>query len=607
MKRSLQVVVAFVTVLTLLFSGVVAGGAPSGRPVGPSMTPDEEEIFGWIEDLVEIGQRDGSEGIRAGTPAAWEAVQYICDKFEEFGLQDVGYAPPEGVNMYTFTADDWGLTVHYDGVEESIDCYPVWYVDSTGPAGISAPMVYVGSGSEADFNAVDVAGKIVLMDIYYPWVSMEWLPVYYFDDPINQTSYHAPLYSDYPSIYQRAVEHGAVGWVGIFADQYYAHGGKKFQEIGSGYDGSVGPIPALWIDKVDGAHLRDLVTNHTVQADLLLDSRVTPSVEYNAVGVLPGKSDEVILVGAHYDSTFDGATDNAVGDGILLAVAKHLAQLPAESRDKTWMFLSQGGHEACNMAGTRSFIEYYKDDVMKNLVIYLNIDHLTAIETEPGQVGEHVGIRALTLCAVPDHPIFIDIITEAVIKYLPTRVMVNPDWDPIFGTPSEPIWNALGYRVCDFISGPSYYHTSDDTLDKINRDELVPSVKFYIDVVTKLDDVPASLIDTCPPLPTPIYYGIQPTPPIPRTLYLGHGSIRTDGEPARGNGALFVTEDTIYVGVDGSDWVAWDIVQQWQHGPVKVYECQGEWGRLRVSINRERCIATGSETHFIGDSSMEGS
>jgi Zn-dependent M28 family amino/carboxypeptidase len=566
------------------------------------LRPDEGQIFTWIEDLVEIGLRGESEGRRTGTLADWESAAYIRDRFEAFGLQAVGYSPPEGADVYPFTADDWGLTVHYGGVEESIDCYPVQYVNSTDPEGISARMVYVGDGSAAEFEAADVEGKIVLVDIYYPWVPLGWIPVYYFDDPVNQSWYHAPLYSNYPSIYARAVQHGAAGWIGIYADQLYADGGKKFQAIGSGYDGSVGSIPALWIDKDDGAYLKDLVTTHTVEADLLLDAEATPSVTYNVVGVLPGSSDDVILIGAHYDGTFDGATDNAVGVGILLATAKHLAQLPAESRDKTWVFLCQSGHEAAGMVGARSFIDYHKDDIMDNLLIYLNIDHLTAIETDPEQMGEYIGMKAVTLCAVPDHPIFIDIITTAVSRYLPKRVMVAPDWNPIFGTPSEPIWYNLGYRVCDFISGPSYYHTTHDTLDKIDRDELVPSVEFYVDVVRRIDGVPSTLIDTCPPLPTPIYYGTEPTPSIPRTLYSGFGSINADGEPTHGNGVLFVTEDMIHMGVDEADWIVWDIVRQWQHGHVKIYECHGEPGRLLVRINKDSCVATGPGVHFLGSS-----
>jgi len=590
---------ATILVILLTFTAVPATTAfPLGSK--PKMS-SPEEIYGWIEDLVGIGLKDGSEGRRAGTSAAWESVDYMRDKFEEFGLQDVGYDPPDGVDIQVFTVDDWGLTVYYDGAEESIDCYPVWYVSSTGPAGIMAPMVYVGSGTEAEFEATDVAGKIVLVDIYYPWVPMSWTPVYYYDDPIDQTWYHAPLYSDYPVIYYRAVEHGAIGWIGIYADQYYAHDGKKFQGIGEGYpDGSVGPIPALWVDKEDGAHLKDLASSYSVDAHLLLDSRLTPSVEYNAVGVLPGKSDDLILLGAHYDATFDGAMDNAVGCGILLAIAKYLAQLPPSCRDKTWMFLSQGGHEECGMAGASSFIASHEDDILTKLVIYFNIEHLASIETDPEQVGENVGIKPIYLCAVPDIPVFIDIISKAVTTYLPTRVLVSPDWNPLFGTPGEPIWKELGYRVCDFISGPSYYHTPDDSLDKIVPEQLVPSTKFYIEVITNLDDIPTNLIDTCPPLPTPIYWGIEPTPQIPRTLYLGCGSMST-GDNYNGKGALFETEDAIYLGVDESEWTAWDIIQRWEKSNVKTYCCQSEeWGILWVHVHKERCLAIGSAVFFVG-------
>ncbi|MFX1238878.1 MAG: M28 family peptidase, partial [Promethearchaeota archaeon] len=50
------------------------------------------------------------------------------------------------------------------------------------------------------------------------------------------------------------------------------------------------------------------------------------------IGTLPGKSEDIILIGTHTDSTFTGAFDNAAANSGLIFLAKYYANIPLENR-----------------------------------------------------------------------------------------------------------------------------------------------------------------------------------------------------------------------------------------------------------------------------------
>ena len=59
----------------------------------------------------------------------------------------------------------------------------------------------------------------------------------------------------------------------------------------------------------------------------------------NVWGVLPGLTDENILVMAHHDAFFDGALNNASGMAMLLEIAKYYAAIAKSERRRTMVFL----------------------------------------------------------------------------------------------------------------------------------------------------------------------------------------------------------------------------------------------------------------------------
>jgi len=90
-----------------------------------------------------------------------------------------------------------------------------------------------------------------------------------------------------------------------------------------------------------------------------------------AVGVLRGKTDRIIVLGAHLDSAdpdVPGANDDGSGAAVILELARVLAQRKNES---TIVFTLFGGEEA-GLQGSKYFVEHYPD--LSRVALMLQVD-----------------------------------------------------------------------------------------------------------------------------------------------------------------------------------------------------------------------------------------
>ncbi|WP_266204763.1 M20/M25/M40 family metallo-hydrolase [Pontibacter kalidii] len=98
----------------------------------------------------------------------------------------------------------------------------------------------------------------------------------------------------------------------------------------------------------------------------------------NLLGYLPGKSDKVMVVTAHYDHVgqregkiYNGADDNASGVGALLAAAAHFAKHPPKH---TVIFAALDGEEL-GLSGAKAFLEQ-PPVPLHNILLNVNMDML---------------------------------------------------------------------------------------------------------------------------------------------------------------------------------------------------------------------------------------
>lgn len=163
-------------------------------------------------------------------------------------------------------------------------------------------LMYLGKGTEADYEGTDVTGKLVLVDINQ---RDEWW--------INYPVYQAHLKGAAAVI---AVQCGGYGEVDAKA--------LNAQDIAGPED-----APAFSISREDAALLRELLDGEKeATVWLKADSRVKRDcTTYNISGCIPGKHPErMVLLSAHYDSYFSGFQDDNTAVAMMFGIAKTLIE-----------------------------------------------------------------------------------------------------------------------------------------------------------------------------------------------------------------------------------------------------------------------------------------
>lgn len=98
---------------------------------------------------------------------------------------------------------------------------------------------------------------------------------------------------------------------------------------------------------------------------------------FNIIGEIPGttKSDEVVMLGAHFDSwhAATGATDNAAGSAVMLEAMRILKKtglkMPRTVRLALWTGEEQG------LLGSAAYVKKHYDELKEKLSAYYNIDN----------------------------------------------------------------------------------------------------------------------------------------------------------------------------------------------------------------------------------------
>lgn len=270
---------------------------------------------GVIEKVSSFGD-DPVMGMRsAGSPAETETANYMAEVMKEIGLQNV--------TIDKTTLDGWtfkGANVTFtnaEGKEQKIDLGG--YQTTLQASNETCELVYVNQGTEADYEGIDVTGKLVLLDV---------------DQNEN-------WWINYPA-YQAKVK----GAKAVIAMSVYPEDGPDRV----GVQDICGPAdaPALAISEQDSTALQDAIKasgKSSIPVVLNADSTVTKgATSHNVWGEIPGKTDETIFVFAHMDGYFHSQYDDAQGIGVSIGIAKALIDSGYQP-EKTIRFCMHGAEE----------------------------------------------------------------------------------------------------------------------------------------------------------------------------------------------------------------------------------------------------------------------
>ena len=98
----------------------------------------------------------------------------------------------------------------------------------------------------------------------------------------------------------------------------------------------------------------------------------------DVVGVLPGETDENIMVIAHTDGFFEGANDNAAGTATLVGLAEYFAARPIEQRRRTMYFIANPDHHGGDRGGR--WIHNNMQSVLAKTAVVANAEHVAVMD-----------------------------------------------------------------------------------------------------------------------------------------------------------------------------------------------------------------------------------
>ena len=454
-----------------------------------------DRICHWVEQLAAHDSR------LPDTPGALATVHLITEEFRKLGLDAVSVEETETVR---WDARSWGLRV----ASEDIPCSPVYHsftdgspaAFSVGAGGLRAPLVDLGRGTEADFARAQVVGKIVLCDWEFERLSLNDEALYHHDpDGAHGGDTYLNPYSPretFPMNLHRAREAGAVGFVGVLRD-YYRDRHCFANEAYHVYEGKPFQIPGLWVSSSAGASLRQLLDSRDeLEVSLLLEGDLAPATSRTVVGSLPGtgpKADEVVIVESHYDSVFAGAVQDATGTAAVLDLARRLSAVPAAERDRTIRFILFDGHFG-DYAAQRKYIERHPPT---DVAMTISVEHI-GLELVDGDSGPSLtGRPAYRIIWTSPSEDVVRVVVEAVERHdLDGAVVMSSDYDLVeLGADADLLWQE-GVPVVSLLGVPTYMYDEIDTLDKVARDQLEPTVAAFFDIIRALDRLPRVALGT---------------------------------------------------------------------------------------------------------------
>lgn len=458
--------------------------------------PDKNEMMSWIERFTQWPHR------MTGTPEGKASAQYVADTFRGLGLEEVAIEPVPSVCHFV---SDCLLTVTGDScgtAAEDIECFFINGTNRVAETGSTsadikdAELIYLGRGTESDFQNADVRGKIVICDCYFKSHSNKaYLKAFqdpYVYDPEDWLDKERNIYNifspnDWPFNYLRAFAEGAAGFVGIlrnFMDCHYYH--EDYKEIMDLDDYM--QMAGVWVSKDDGDRLIE-----AAQKGATGSLRINTSYEYrdalNVKGLLRGQSDNVLLIHSHHDATCRGAVQDASGMSVVFALAKHFMSVPEEQRKTNIMFLATDSHYT-DYEGHVGFLDAREADGT-NLIVDLAVEHIgKAMEMDDDNqivLEDASEARQIYVSNIKGLP---QAIYSLVEKHKLNRMMVLPVGQTEGGEYKSGDVNsdaydfsARGIPVISLISAPMYiYHNSDD-VDKVHQDSLEPVANMFIDTV----------------------------------------------------------------------------------------------------------------------------
>jgi len=299
-----------------------------------------------VDDLRSL--TDGIGGRPTGSEANGRAVLWALERFEEAGVE----ARREPFEVPARWLERSAAAEVRGDVRFAARVAAMPFSAATPPAGLAAPLVDAGRGSEADFERLGDRAR----DAFVLIETEELVDV-------------PGLFAEYAAaaaIEPRAVARGAAGVVYV---------GSRSRDVLHRHVASAGPAtdrPMLVMDRDAGLRaLRLLRDGRALELWVRLDLERGGSYESeNVIGEIRGEErpEEIVVIGAHLDSwdLGTGALDNGCNAALVIDVARQIARLGLRPR-RTIRFALWNGEEQ-GMHGSWGYVRAHRAELDRHVM-----------------------------------------------------------------------------------------------------------------------------------------------------------------------------------------------------------------------------------------------
>lgn len=415
-----------------------------GAVSGSEMMDNLREIARWVK--------------LSGTPEELENVRFLQSRMDAYGYDT------EILMHDAYISLPGNASVEVDG--KALEAITHSFSLPSSGGGLRGVPVYLGSGTEVDFEGQDLASKIVLLDGMAT-----------------------------PATVQRAAHAGAAGQL------YISHHEHRHEMCispvwGSPSASTLGGLPAIvaaTLSLPDGSAIREALKagerpQVVIHAEVDTGWRKTPILvaEMDSPG---GGEEPFILLSGHQDTWYQGVMDNGSANAAMMEVARVAAQKRNQWR-RGLRVCFWSGHSHGRYSGSAWYADTFWDELDRCCAAHVNVDSL-------GGVGANVLSNAASMTEL------LHLARDAVQAhtnqiYIGKRKNRSSDESfvgigipSMFGSISEQeskqaaARNALGW----------WWHTPHDTIDKVDEANLIRDTKILVQIIWRLLTEPVLPLD----------------------------------------------------------------------------------------------------------------
>jgi len=420
----------------------------------------------------------------SGFPSASATIGWTVEQFRQAGIDEVRIQQiTQQADAGLWLPENWEVTLLGDSAfgADSRDVTLTTAV-ALAPSEISggsltAPLVYVGTGSPAELLNVDVSGKIAVQRIT-PQAHL-----------VFERARFTPQARDIMS-------RGAVAVINLI-DQPGNEMARDLSNCGG---------PCFNIGGRD-SHFLTRVMNAAAQAGTMDQLRLRLSLQSavhqdlsasNALAIIPGQSQETIVLNAHIDAWYDGAGDNGDGLAVLLALARHFSR-PEIQLQRSLVLVASAGHHTPGLNGPRNAVSM-NPDLFANAVLIFNLEHVAQRNFSPARSQFSDGYReyiadsgeAPIVAGITNQSPFLEQLFSLGVERYGTNFVSGPS---TMASGEGGGYRTAGVPIVTTMQAPPLYHTSGEVFEVVSTPGLERMARFMAWFVKQVDEASVEEID----------------------------------------------------------------------------------------------------------------